>query len=171
MLRKMCCDQAVVRPVTPSEYLCEHPSHQLLMPGASTWGKNSTFEPWRLEQRARVSAERVDVPAHVPRDRGHGDARDRSTKTRKELRKRALNQAARETILAQASDWPFLISMGQSIRYAEVRLIKHISRARELIRQIQCGTVLTRDLSANARSPPTPCSSMINGFPRFQQTI
>ena len=57
------------------------------------------------------------------------------------LEKRALNQAARETILAQASDWPFLISMGQSIRYAEVRLIKHISRARELIRQIQINKI------------------------------
>jgi len=31
--------------------------------------------------------------------------------------------------------------MGQSIRYAEVRLVKHISRARELIRQIQCGKI------------------------------
>ena len=35
-------------------------------------------------------------------------------------------------MLAQASDWPFLISMDQSSRYAEERLIKHIDRAKEL---------------------------------------
>ena len=138
VMRKMCCDQARVRPVTPSEFLCEHPSHQLMMPGASTWGKNSTFETWLDSREYQPNAW---MYRHMFRAIEDMATLATQHKNAEGIEKRALNQAARETILAQASDWPFLISMGQSIRYAEVRLIRHISRARELIRQIQCGQI------------------------------
>ena len=138
VFRKMNFDQKRVRPVTPAEFLCEHPSHQLLMPGASTWGKNATFETW-LDARDfqpnawmyRHTFRAVEDMASLATERKGAEG----------IEKRALNQAAREVMLAQASDWPFLISMGQSTRYAEIRLIKHISRARELIRQIRANQI------------------------------
>ena len=49
---------------------------------------------------------------------------------------RALNQAGRELFLAISSDWGFLISTGQAVRYSEVRTIKHIDRCKELLRQV-----------------------------------
>src|SRR5579862_1902996 len=138
VLRKMCCVQARVRPATPSEFLCEHPSHQLMMPGASSWGKNATFETWLDARSFQPNAWMYRHIFRVVEDMATL-ATERKGAAGLELR--ALNQAARETMLAQASDWPFLISMGQSIRYAEVRLVKHIGRARELTRQIQSGQI------------------------------
>ncbi len=144
VFRKMAYDQQTVRLVTPGEFLVEQRKHQLLMPGMSTWGSKATFETW-LDGRAfrpncwiyrhlfRLSEKMIQL-ASERRD-ATGDER------------RALNQAARELMLAQASDWPFLISMDQSSRYAEVRLIKHIDRARELLREIEARQINTAYLN------------------------
>ena len=134
ILRKMAFDQAEVRPVTPAEFLAEQSRHQLLTPGMSTWGKKATFETW-LDGRAyqpnawiyrhlfRLTDKLIQLATERKADEG--------------ITWRAMNQAVRELMLAQSSDWPFLISMDQSVRYSEVRLIKHISRARELLRQVE----------------------------------
>jgi 1,4-alpha-glucan branching enzyme len=42
------------------------------------------------------------------------------------LKQRFLNQAAREVLLAMASDWPFIIHNGTSVGYAEKRLRDHL---------------------------------------------
>ncbi len=133
VFRKMCCDQSEVRPVTPTEFLAEHSRHQLLMPGASTWGKKATFETWLDGRTFRPN---TWVYRHLFRISNEMSALATDRKDATGLEARALNQAAREMMLAQSSDWPFLISMDQSSRYAEVRLIKHIDRAKELLRQI-----------------------------------
>ena len=44
------------------------------------------------------------------------------------LVERALNQAARELLLAQASDWPFIMKTGTMVSYAERRIKLHINR-------------------------------------------
>lgn len=45
-----------------------------------------------------------------------------------ELTRRALNQAARELLLAQASDWPFILRTGTSPNYARQRVKDHLLR-------------------------------------------
>jgi 1,4-alpha-glucan branching enzyme len=44
------------------------------------------------------------------------------------VRRRALNQAARELMLAQSSDWAFIMKTGTTVRYATQRTMDHISR-------------------------------------------
>ena len=44
------------------------------------------------------------------------------------LQTRALNQAARELLLAQASDWPFIMRTGTSPEYAKRRVKDHLLR-------------------------------------------
>jgi 1,4-alpha-glucan branching enzyme len=44
------------------------------------------------------------------------------------LEARALKQAARELLLAQASDWPFILRTGTSPEYARERVKTHILR-------------------------------------------
>jgi 1,4-alpha-glucan branching enzyme len=44
------------------------------------------------------------------------------------LRERALKQAARELLLAQASDWPFILKTGTSPDYAKRRVKDHLLR-------------------------------------------
>ncbi|MDX9934177.1 MAG: DUF1957 domain-containing protein, partial [Sphaerochaetaceae bacterium] len=43
------------------------------------------------------------------------------------LKQRFLNQAAREVLLAMASDWPFIIHSGTSVNYAEQRVRDHLA--------------------------------------------
>ena len=50
--------------------------------------------------------------------------------------RRALNQAARELLLAQSSDWPFLISQQTAVPYAMRRFREHIHRFHQLREQI-----------------------------------
>jgi 1,4-alpha-glucan branching enzyme len=50
----------------------------------------------------------------------------------KPLRVRALNQAARELLLAQASDWAFIMKTGTMTEYAERRTGAHIDRFNRL---------------------------------------
>lgn len=50
-----------------------------------------------------------------------------------------LNQAARELMLAQCSDWPALITTGQSPEYAAQRLIGHLTRFDRLLASLDGG--------------------------------
>ena len=52
------------------------------------------------------------------------------------LLRRALSQAARELLLAQSSDWPFLISRQTAVPYAIRRFRGHIQRFHQLREQI-----------------------------------
>jgi len=53
------------------------------------------------------------------------------------LLKRALNQAARELLLAESSDWAFIINAGTSPRYATWRFREHIHRFNKLYEMIK----------------------------------
>ncbi|MEW5760598.1 MAG: DUF1957 domain-containing protein, partial [Candidatus Thermoplasmatota archaeon] len=48
------------------------------------------------------------------------------------LEKRALNQSARELLLAQSSDWAFIMKSGTAVQYAVKRASEHISRFNRL---------------------------------------
>jgi 1,4-alpha-glucan branching enzyme len=52
------------------------------------------------------------------------------------VRERALRQAARELLLAQASDWPFILRTGTSPDYAARRVKDHLARFLEIHRQL-----------------------------------
>ena len=55
--------------------------------------------------------------------------------------RRALNQAARELLLAQSSDWPFLISQQTAVPYAMSRFRGHIHAFQRLRQQISSQTI------------------------------
>ena len=52
------------------------------------------------------------------------------------LQERALKQAARELLLAQASDWPFILRTGTSPGYARQRVKEHLLRFTRLYEQL-----------------------------------
>ena len=57
------------------------------------------------------------------------------------LLKRALDQAARELLLAQASDWAFIMKTGTMVEYATGRVTEHISRFTDLAAAIEAGNL------------------------------
>ncbi|MBK9966016.1 MAG: DUF1957 domain-containing protein [Holophagales bacterium] len=139
VFRKLLWDQSVVRPATPSEYLSENPHHQRMTPGATSWGKGDYFQTW---VEGREYQPNTWVYRHLFRLVGKmADLATRHHDTSDALLKRALDQAARCLFLAGASDWGFLIETGQAVRYSEVQIVKHLDRARELMRQVEAGQI------------------------------
>jgi 1,4-alpha-glucan branching enzyme len=53
------------------------------------------------------------------------------------LMRRALNQMARELLLAQSSDWAFIMKTGSHVPYAVERLRLHAENFGELYREVK----------------------------------
>jgi 1,4-alpha-glucan branching enzyme len=58
-----------------------------------------------------------------------------------ELTRRALNQIARELLLAQSSDWAFQIYQGTTVQYSSNRFRSHIHRFNLLADQIESSQI------------------------------
>jgi 1,4-alpha-glucan branching enzyme len=58
-----------------------------------------------------------------------------------ELQWKALNQAARELLLAQSSDWAFIMRKGTMVPYAVRRTRSHLMRFNKLYEDIKVGKV------------------------------
>lgn len=53
----------------------------------------------------------------------------------------ALNQCARELLLAQSSDWNFIITNGTMVDYAKRRIKDHVGRFSKLYDQLKTNTI------------------------------
>ncbi len=58
-----------------------------------------------------------------------------------ELEWKALNQAARELLLAQSSDWAFIMRTGTMVPYAVRRTRSHLLRFNKLYENITAGKI------------------------------
>jgi 1,4-alpha-glucan branching enzyme len=132
LFRKMHFDQDVVKPVTPPQFLEMYPECEVAQPPMSTWGAKGFAEVWLnptndwIYPHLEVAAERTVELAH------------RFTEP-DPLQRRALNQAARELLLAQASDWAFIMKTGTTVEYAKKRTRDHIARFTYLYRALTDG--------------------------------
>ena len=134
LLRKMGCDQDIVRAVTPSQYLGTVPQPQTITPATSSWGDKGYFEVWINESNDWVypllhHAERRMVRLTEENPEADG------------LLLRALNQAARELMLAEGSDWAFIMAAGTMTAYAERRVHTHLSRFNQLDAMVRTGRI------------------------------
>jgi 1,4-alpha-glucan branching enzyme len=67
---------------------------------------------------------------------------------------RAMSQAMRELLLAQASDWPFLMTSGTATHYAERRLRGHLRNFGRTAGMLRAGLIDEKELSALERASP-----------------
>ena len=63
-----------------------------------------------------------------------------------ELKIRALNQAAREVVLAQSSDWLFIITNGTMTQYAHKAIKERVGRFTKLYFELKKGNINERFL-------------------------
>ena len=132
---------------TPGEYLAAHPTQQIVEPAASTWGENGHLGVWLDPSNAWIyphlqsATDRMAQLAHqhtntvagqagkhsgLPADRVAGEAPIRQKTDQ------VLKQMARELLLAQSSDWAFLMKTGTAREYATQRTIDHLARFNRL---------------------------------------
>jgi 1,4-alpha-glucan branching enzyme len=120
---------------TPSEYLAANPTQQIIEPATSTWGENGYFEVWLNPSNAWIYPQ-----LHIAAQRMSEVAR-RYAENCTPFTDRALKQLARELLLAQSSDWAFLMKTGTAPEYATKRTIDHLARFNRLHDQLVTNNV------------------------------
>jgi 1,4-alpha-glucan branching enzyme len=107
---------------TPSEYLAAHPTQQIIEPAPSTWGENGHLGVWLDPSNAWIYPH-LHAAAQAMTEAARRHAQNCSS-----LADRLLKQLARELLLAQSSDWAFLMKTGTAREYATKRTIEHLAR-------------------------------------------
>jgi 1,4-alpha-glucan branching enzyme len=130
LMRKMHHDQEIIKAITPSEYLEQNTRIQVSQPTLSSWGYKGYCEVW-LEG----SNDWIYRHLHEGAERMTELARNNPEPT--PLRRRALNQAARELMLAQSSDWAFILKTGTMVDYARERTRVHVLNFNHLYDQLK----------------------------------
>jgi 1,4-alpha-glucan branching enzyme len=118
--------------VTASEYLDAHMPQETLNIPESSWGAGGAHDVWdnddnrwmwqpmqAMEARMEALAQKYGAP--------DGDQRA------------VLNQAARESLLAQSSDWAFQVTSKQAADYATERFNTHMERFEKLASSLENG--------------------------------
>jgi 1,4-alpha-glucan branching enzyme len=131
--RKSWHDQSTYEMTHLSDYLQGNPTQQVCRPSQSSWGYKGFHEYWLNETNAwvyphlhKIAERMIEISPMEPED---------------ELQARALNQAAREVLLAQSSDWAFIMRTGTMVPYAVRRTKSHVQRFNKLYEDLKSGKV------------------------------
>lgn len=131
LFKKIYYDKGNFKLITPGEYIDKYPEMQECTPCISSWGANGYSEVWLnssndyVHRHLNVAGDRMVELAHLfPNEKNT-------------LKRKALNQCARELLLAQSSDWLFIITNGTMVDYAKKRIKTHIGRFTKLYEQIK----------------------------------
>lgn len=119
----------VVKAITPSEYLNEFSTNQMVEVNPSSWGDKGYYDVWLnggnnwIYRHLHFMAERL-----VNLSKSHYSVHG--------IEERTLNQMARELFLAQSSDWAFLITTETATDYAVRRTKEHIHNFLRLLKMV-----------------------------------
>ena len=135
VFRRFHWDQNEVECVSPGDFLDSGTPIQTQQPSQSSWGAEGYFKVWLNEGNAWMYPHQ-----HAAEQRMTALA-DRFPEAPDHTTYRALNQLARELLLAQSSDWAFQIFQGTTVEYATRRFRYHIRRFNALADGIEQGRI------------------------------
>lgn len=140
VLRRMAATPGLLA-ATPSDDLAAQPVLQRAVPAASTWGQHGYHDVWIASQNdwiyPKLHAAAARLEAVVRRHPGADD-----------VTRRALTQALRSLMIAQASDWAFMMSRETTAAYGVRRTEEMLARCHALCEQVERGAVDEAGLSA-----------------------
>jgi 1,4-alpha-glucan branching enzyme len=134
-IRKAAAQPDEIRLTTPGEYLASHATHEVVAPAASSWGNKGYWGVWLDDSNSWIYPH-LHAAARRMTEVARAFATDPSP-----LVERGLRQLARELLLAQSSDWAFLIHSRTAKHYAAARTKDHIGRFNKLHEQLKTGFV------------------------------
>jgi 1,4-alpha-glucan branching enzyme len=130
LIRKIAFEQNNIQLITPSDYLEMFPENQISSPSFSSWGEGGYSEVWLNKNNEwiyrhlhRMEERMVELANTYPDSDG--------------LLKRALNQMARELMLAESSDWAFIMKTGTMVQYAVRRTKEHVANFLRLYEDVK----------------------------------
>lgn len=140
LFKKIYYDKCNFELITPSEYIDKFPVMQECEPCRSSWGANGYSEVWLnhsndyAHKHLHTAGNKMCELAYNFKD------------VKNKLQIRALNQAARELLLAQSSDWLFIITNNTMTDYAHRRIKDHIGRFNKLYEELNSNKIDTKFL-------------------------
>ena len=166
LFKKIYYDECNFELITPSEYIDKYPLIQQCTPCRSSWGANGYSEVWlnpsndyahkhlhkagdRMCELAynfrnvKPDLDKLEYEISELRKNKKSVTKITSTKKYKDLKLqlRALNQAARELLLLQSSDWLFIITNNTMVDYAHRRIKDHTGRFTRLYNELNSGKI------------------------------
>ena len=166
LFKKIYYDECNFELITPSEYIDKYPLIQQCTPCRSSWGANGYSEVWlnpsndyahkhlhkagdrmcELAYKFRnVKSDLDNLEQEISELRKNKKNVTKITSTKKykdlKLQLRALNQAARELLLLQSSDWLFIITNNTMVDYAHRRIKDHTGRFTRLYNELNSGKI------------------------------
>jgi 1,4-alpha-glucan branching enzyme len=120
VLRQLATSE-VVDLTTATRYVSEHEPERVMALPESSWGSGGNHFTWLNQEtewmwpQIHAAEQRLEeLAAEYPDADG--------------VQRQILNQAARELLLLESSDWPFLVTTGQAKEYASQRFTEHVDR-------------------------------------------
>jgi len=137
LFEKIHFDQNDIETITLSKYLDRHPKNQVAMPSESSWGYKGYHEvwvngtnDWIYRHLNEAELELIDLANRF----------DYLNQT-EDIIYRALNQSCRELLLAQSSDWAFIMKADTMVDYAILRTKQHLHNFTKLTEGVKEGNV------------------------------
>lgn len=119
-----------VKAITPSEYLRIFPQNQIITPSPSSWGYRGYYDVWLNGDNDWIYRHLHHMADELSKLAGrHYEEKD-------PLKVRVLNQLARELLLAQSSDWAFLMTSNTAREYSARRTREHIANFNLLLENL-----------------------------------
>ncbi len=134
LFRQLQRSDGAVLPVTPPEYLSLYDDYQMCDLSFSSWGRGGYGEVWLQDDNDWI------YPALHAGERLMSELADRYVEP-EPLEERALRQAARELMLAQSSDFAFIMDAKTVVDYAVKRTQQHVNRFLRLHAMLTAGPI------------------------------
>jgi len=125
----------VVTMQTASEYLASAPPSVAIEIPESSWGSGGHWQVWFNNDTEWM------WPIIHDGERTMRTLAQQNAHSKSEVVQRALKQAARELLLIESSDWPFLVTTGQAKQYAIERFNDHVARFQKLAEMLKSGDI------------------------------
>ena len=140
VFRKLAALSIGVQAITPAEYLSAHPTHQVGTPAPSSWGQLGYSQMWLNETNDWIYPHlHWSTGRMIELARAHPEASG--------LTRRCLDQMARELMLAQSSDWAFIMKTGTMVDYAVRRTREHLVAFRALHQELLSDQISETELA------------------------
>ncbi len=132
LLRRCAESKSRIRSRTLWDCLAEQDELETIQPSCSSWGYEGYFQAW-----INGSNDWIYAPLH--RNELHLIELAREHASASGPVRQALDQAARELLLAQSSDWAFILTTGTVGDYATMRVNTHLAACRALLESVESG--------------------------------
>ena len=122
-----------VEMTTATRHVAQHPPQQVVNIPEGSWGAGGTHFVWDNNETHWMW-----TPIHEAEARMEALANKYTKPSKDEAA--VLNQTAREALLLQSSDWPFLVTTGQAREYSIQRFSQHLERFNKLAASLEAGS-------------------------------